>query len=94
MLVGAAQRDLSISLFGRSLPTRLPLAPVGVIGLCAQDGHGDLATARAAAKSGVPMIASTLSVDRSLSQAPARSSLTSSTDCFRFLPGASGVVIS
>jgi len=63
MLVGAAQRDLSIGLFGMSLPTPLLLAPVGVIGLCAQDAHGDLATARAAAKSGVPMIASTLSVD-------------------------------
>ncbi len=39
------------------------MAPVGVIGLCAQDGHGDLATARAAARTGVPMIASTFSVD-------------------------------
>jgi lactate 2-monooxygenase len=39
------------------------MAPVGVIGLCAQDGHGDLATARAAAQTGVPMIASTLTVD-------------------------------
>ncbi|MCX5085473.1 lactate 2-monooxygenase [Streptomyces sp. NBC_00401] len=63
MLVGAAQRDLSIDLFGMTLPTPLLLAPVGVIGLCAQDGHGDLATARAAAKSGVPMVASTLTVD-------------------------------
>jgi L-lactate dehydrogenase (FMN-dependent) and related alpha-hydroxy acid dehydrogenases len=34
-----------------------------VIGLCAQDGHGDLATADAAARTGVPMIASTLSAD-------------------------------
>ncbi len=43
----------------------LPLfmAPIGVIGLCAQDGHGDLATARAAARTGVPMVASTLTVD-------------------------------
>ncbi len=39
------------------------MAPVGVIGLCAQDGHGDLATARAAARTGVPMIASTASAD-------------------------------
>jgi lactate 2-monooxygenase len=39
------------------------LAPIGVLGLCAQDGHGDLATARASAQLGVPMIASTLSVD-------------------------------
>jgi len=63
MFTGAAERDLSIELFGHSLPTPLMLAPVGVIGLCAQDGHGDLATARAAARTGVPMIASTLSVD-------------------------------
>ena len=63
MLGGAAERDLSIELFGVRLPTPLLLAPIGVIGLCAQDGHGDLATARAAAATGVPMIASTLSVD-------------------------------
>jgi lactate 2-monooxygenase len=63
MLSGAAERDLSIELFGLKLPTPLMLAPVGVIGLCAQDGHGDLATARAAAQTGVPMIASTLTVD-------------------------------
>lgn len=63
MLVGAAQRDLTVELFGLTLPSPLFLAPVGVIGLCAQDGHGDLATARAAARTGVPMVASTLSVD-------------------------------
>jgi lactate 2-monooxygenase len=63
MLAGAAQRDTSVELFGRRLPTPLLLAPVGVIGICAADGHGDLATARAAASSGVPMIASTLSQD-------------------------------
>lgn len=63
MFSGAAERDLSVELFGLRLPSPLLLAPVGVIGLCAQDGHGDLATARAAARTGVPMIASTLSVD-------------------------------
>jgi lactate 2-monooxygenase len=63
MLAGAAERDLSVELFGRRLPTPLLLAPVGVIGLCAEDGHGDLATARAAAGLGVPMVASTLSQD-------------------------------
>jgi lactate 2-monooxygenase len=63
MLVGAAQRDLSVSFCGLDLPTPLLLAPIGVIGLCAQDGHGDLATARAAAATGVPMVTSTLSVD-------------------------------
>jgi isopentenyl diphosphate isomerase/L-lactate dehydrogenase-like FMN-dependent dehydrogenase len=63
MLRGAAQRDLSIELFGHRLPTPLLLAPVGVIGLCAQDGHGDIATAQASAQTGVPMVASTLMVD-------------------------------
>ncbi len=63
MFVGAAQRDLSVELFGMRLPTPILMAPIGVIGLCAQDGHGDLATAAAAARTGVPMIASTLSVD-------------------------------
>jgi len=64
MLTGAAaRRDLSVELFGRRLPTPLMLAPVGVIGLCEPAGHGDLTTARAAAASGVPMIASTLSQD-------------------------------
>ena len=63
MLVGAKQRDLSVDLFGLRLAGPLLLAPVGVLGLCAQDGHGDLATARASARLGVPMIASTLSVD-------------------------------
>ncbi|MET7573890.1 alpha-hydroxy-acid oxidizing protein [Streptomyces sp. NPDC005492] len=63
MFVGAAQRDLSVDLFGLRLPSPVFMAPVGVIGLCAQDGHGDLATARAAARTGVPMVASTLTVD-------------------------------
>ena len=63
MFVGAKQRDLSIELFGMRLPSPLFMSPIGVIGLCAQDGHGDLATARAAALTGVPMVASTLTVD-------------------------------
>jgi lactate 2-monooxygenase len=63
MLVGAKQRDLSVNLFGHQLASPLLLAPIGVLGMCAQDGHGDLATARASAELGVPMIASTLSVD-------------------------------
>jgi lactate 2-monooxygenase len=63
MFVGATQRDLSVELFGMRLPSPLLMAPIGVIGLCAQGGHGDLATAAAAARTGVPMIASTLSVD-------------------------------
>jgi lactate 2-monooxygenase len=63
MFVGATQRDLTVELFGMTLPSPLLMAPIGVIGLCGQDGHGDLTTATAAARSGVPMIASTLSND-------------------------------
>ncbi len=63
MFVGAARRDMAVNLFGMTLPSPLLMAPIGVIGLCAQDGRGDLATAGAAARTGVPMIASTLSVD-------------------------------
>ena len=63
MFVGAAQRDLSVEMFGMTLPSPVFMAPIGVIGICAQDGHGDLATARAAARTRVPMVASTLSVD-------------------------------
>ncbi|MFG2226186.1 alpha-hydroxy-acid oxidizing protein [Streptomyces sp. NPDC048644] len=63
MFVGAAERDLSVDLFGTTLPSPLFMAPIGVLGICAQDGHGDLATARAAARTGVPMVASTLSAD-------------------------------
>ncbi|MFF4607357.1 alpha-hydroxy-acid oxidizing protein [Streptomyces sp. NPDC001339] len=63
MMVSPTERDLSVDLFGMRLPTPLFMVPVGVIGLCTQDGHGDLATARAAARTGVPMVASTLTVD-------------------------------
>ncbi len=63
MFVGAAQRDLSVDLFGLTLPSPLFMAPIGVIALCAQDGHGDLATAKAAARTGVPMVMSTLTED-------------------------------
>lgn len=63
MLVDTRVRDLSVDVFGRRFPSPLMLCPIGVIGVCAQDGHGDIATARAAAASGVPMIASTLMND-------------------------------
>ncbi len=63
MLTGSAERDLSVSVFGSRMPTPLMLAPIGVIGICDDGGHGDLVTARAAAATGVPMIASTLSQD-------------------------------
>ncbi|MBW4042286.1 MAG: lactate 2-monooxygenase [Acidobacteria bacterium] len=59
MLRGATERDLSVDLLGLHLPSPLLLAPVGVLGVVADDG--DLQTARASAATGVPMIASTLS---------------------------------
>jgi lactate 2-monooxygenase len=63
MMVDCSMRDLSVDLFGLRLPSPLFMAPIGVLGICAQDGHGDLATAKASAITGVPMIASTLSND-------------------------------
>ena len=63
MMVGAARRDLSVELFGLKLPSPLFMSPIGVIGLCDRDGHGDLAAARAAAITQVPFMASTLSND-------------------------------
>lgn len=63
MFVGAAERDLSVQLFGLTLPAPVFLAPIGVAGICSQDGHGDLATARAAAATGVSMMVSTLTAD-------------------------------
>ncbi|HRE00929.1 MAG TPA: alpha-hydroxy-acid oxidizing protein, partial [Ilumatobacteraceae bacterium] len=63
ILAGAAHRDVTVDLFGRTRPTPLMFAPVGVIGLCDADGHGDVAVARASAATGVPMIASTLMQD-------------------------------
>lgn len=63
MMVDCSQRDLSVDLFGMKLPSPLFMAPIGVNGICTPDGHGDLAAARAAAATGVPLTASTLSND-------------------------------
>jgi lactate 2-monooxygenase len=63
MLSGAAERDLSVSLWGIDLPSPVFLAPVGVIGICTEDGHGDLAAARASALTQVPLVGSTLMQD-------------------------------
>jgi lactate 2-monooxygenase len=64
MLVGATERGLSVSRFDMKLPTPLFMCPIGVIGLCAQDFHGDIQVAKASAQTGVPMVASTLTEDR------------------------------
>jgi lactate 2-monooxygenase len=63
MMVDCSVRDLSLDLFGLRLPSPLFMAPIGVIGLCAQDGHGDIAAAKASAESGVPFMVSTLAND-------------------------------
>jgi isopentenyl diphosphate isomerase/L-lactate dehydrogenase-like FMN-dependent dehydrogenase len=59
MLRDVSRRDLSTTVLGTTMPAPLLLAPIGV-----QHGvhpEGELATARAAAAVGVPMIASTAS---------------------------------
>ncbi|WP_293875195.1 MULTISPECIES: alpha-hydroxy-acid oxidizing protein [unclassified Sphingomonas] len=63
MMVDCTTRDLSVALFGTTYPSPVFMAPIGVTGICTQDGHGDLAAARAAAETGVPLMASTLSND-------------------------------
>lgn len=63
MFRATRERDLSVNLFGLDLPSPVFMAPIGVIGICAQGGHGDVATARAAARTGVPMVVSTLTED-------------------------------
>jgi lactate 2-monooxygenase len=54
-----AERDLSVSVLGTEMPAPLMLAPIGVQKIVHEDG--ELATARAAAAIGVPMIVSTAS---------------------------------
>ncbi|HWC48110.1 MAG TPA: alpha-hydroxy-acid oxidizing protein [Solirubrobacterales bacterium] len=59
MLRDVSSRDLSTTVLGTTMPAPLLLAPIGI-----QQGvhpEGELATARAAAAVGVPMIASTAS---------------------------------
>lgn len=63
MMVDTRERDLSIELFGLKLASPVFMAPIGVTGICTADGHGDLAEAQAAAETGVPLCATTLSND-------------------------------
>lgn len=63
MMVDSAVRDLSIDLLGMTRPNPLFMAPIGINGICTEDGHGDLAAARASQLAGVPFMASTLSND-------------------------------
>jgi L-lactate dehydrogenase (cytochrome) len=59
MLRDVADRDLSATVLGTAMPAPLMLAPIGVQKVVHEDG--ELATARAAAAVGVPMIVSTAS---------------------------------
>jgi lactate 2-monooxygenase len=52
MLRDVDERDLSVELFGRTLPAPLLLAPIGVQGIVHQEA--EVATARAAATLGIP----------------------------------------
>jgi lactate 2-monooxygenase len=54
VLRDVSDRDLSVQLLGRSLPTPFLLAPIGVLELAHRDA--DVAVAKAAAAEGVPMI--------------------------------------
>ena len=71
MFNGSYQRDLSVEMFGLRLPTPLFTVPIGVIGICSPDFHGDLNVARAAARTGVTVVQSTLSMDPMEDLAPA-----------------------
>ncbi|HEX9939588.1 MAG TPA: lactate 2-monooxygenase [Longimicrobium sp.] len=54
MLRDVGERDVSVELFGRTLPAPLLVAPVGVLELA--HAEADVAVARAAAEAGVPMV--------------------------------------
>jgi isopentenyl diphosphate isomerase/L-lactate dehydrogenase-like FMN-dependent dehydrogenase len=54
MLRDVAQRDTSVELFGRRLPSPFLTAPIGVLEMAHR--QADLAVARAAAAEGVPMV--------------------------------------
>lgn len=57
MLTDVSKRDLSVKLLGATLPAPLLLAPVGVQSIVHKEG--ELAVARAAARTGVPFVLST-----------------------------------
>lgn len=57
MMRGVVERDLSTTVLGTAMPAPVMLAPVGVLEIVHPDG--ELAVARAAKRTGVPMILST-----------------------------------
>jgi (S)-mandelate dehydrogenase len=62
MLVDVAERTLATTLFGRSMPMPLIIAPTGLNGVFWP--HADTALAAAAAKAGIPFVQGTMSNDR------------------------------
>jgi lactate 2-monooxygenase len=56
MLTGNAERELSVEVLGTSSPAPFLLAPIGVLSIAHDDG--ELAVARAAAATGVPLVLS------------------------------------
>src|SRR5690606_35486839 len=59
MLRDVSERDMSVEVLGTAMPSPVLLAPIGVQSILHPDG--ELATARAAAAEGVPMVLSTAS---------------------------------
>jgi lactate 2-monooxygenase len=59
MLRDVSKRNMGITLFNQKLDTPIMLAPVGMQGIAHPDG--ELATARAAAAAGIPLVVSTVS---------------------------------
>jgi lactate 2-monooxygenase len=59
MCCDITERDFSVTLFGKKIPLPILLAPIGVNSILHSDA--ELATARAAAKAGVPYILSNVS---------------------------------
>ena len=56
MLTGNSDRDISVEVLGTRSPAPFLLAPIGVLSIAHPDG--ELAVARAAASTGVPMVLS------------------------------------
>lgn len=59
MLKDISKRDMSLTLFGETIPAPVLLAPIGIQAMIHPDG--EVASARAAGNAGIPFIASTVS---------------------------------
>lgn len=63
MGIAPEQRDMAVELFGVRFDSPIFMAPIGVIGVCDPNGHGDMLCARASVRTGVPFFVGTLSAD-------------------------------